>query len=224
MMNFEDLPPAAQQQIIDELQHEEPAVREAVEADLKRRVKEMQDEIAPDAAVSDEELVKQLRNETPEDAQLRFDKTQAEAANVPLDFAQLYSAVERELDAFKDGEQWQAVTTAAVIQLVSSYCATAVQRNLQATDEANKALSEAIRASEHQLTIEQHKNRELLRENSIAFAVLEAHMDPECVEIITNEQIVKAGRGLNKYRVQIEEQPMMQRVRVTLVQQSDSDV
>ncbi|AMM44507.1 hypothetical protein BARRETLEMON_45 [Arthrobacter phage BarretLemon] len=214
MMNFEDLPPAAQQQIIDELQHEEPAVREAVEADLKRRVKEMQDEIAPDAAVSDEELVKQLR----------FDKTQAEAADAPLDFAQLYSAVERELDAFKDGEQWQAVTTAAVIQLVSSYCATAVQRNLQAADETNKALSEAIRASEHQLTIEQHKNRELLRENSIAFAVLEAHMDPECVEIITNEQIVKAGRGLNKYRVQIEEQPMMQRVRVTLVQQSDSDV
>lgn len=214
MMNFEDLPPAAQQQIIDELQHEEPAVREAVEADLKRRVKEMQDEIAPDAAVSDEELVKQLR----------FDKTQAEAADAPLDFAQLYSAVERELDAFKDGEQWQAVTTAAVIQLVSSYCATAVQRNLQAADETNKALSEAIRASEHQLTIEHHKNRELLRENSIAFAVLEAHMDPECVEIITNEQIVKAGRGLNKYRVQIEEQPMMQRVRVTLVQQSDSDV
>ncbi|QJD53375.1 hypothetical protein SEA_STEVIEBAY_45 [Arthrobacter phage StevieBAY] len=218
MMNFEDLPPHVQQQIEEQMLNEEPEININMRpADVKavRELKAEQEQQA-EAAAGDTELLNLLRNNVylPSD----------EDTDAPMDFVQLYRKVEKELDAFKDGEQWQDVTTAAVIQLVSHYCAAASEQRIVDLKETCDALAEAIRASEHQLTIEQHKNRELLRENSIAFAVLEAHMDPACVEIITNEQIVKAGRGLNKYRVQIEEQPMMQRVRVTLVKQSDSDV
>ncbi|ASR84718.1 hypothetical protein FDI26_gp43 [Arthrobacter phage Beans] len=115
-MKFEDLPESVQAQLHDELLHEEPGQRTAAEQELARLQAEVE--------------ARELAAETPEQAQERFDKAQAEAAGVPLDFAQLYSKVEAEIDDVIPGEdQSLATATAAVIQLVSTYCAAAAEHN-----------------------------------------------------------------------------------------------
>ncbi|ASR80749.1 hypothetical protein SEA_SHADE_44 [Arthrobacter phage Shade] len=109
MMNFEDLPAHVQEQIAADMHHEEPGQREAVEQELARLQR----------AAADAEADQQLDDALTQlaeagDEQERFDKATAEAADVPLDFVQLYNKIEAEVSAAVDGKQPQHVTSAAV--------------------------------------------------------------------------------------------------------------
>ncbi|UVK62295.1 hypothetical protein SEA_NATHANVAAG_43 [Arthrobacter phage NathanVaag] len=130
---FEDLPASVQAQLHDELLHEEPGQRAAAEQELARLQAEADAQGAPPVIdwdrerEIDEELdnaLTQLTGETAEQAQERFDKAQAEAAGVPLGFAQLYSKVEAELHGMTPTDSASVgMTAAVVVQLVANYCA-----------------------------------------------------------------------------------------------------
>ncbi|ALY09371.1 hypothetical protein FDH48_gp42 [Arthrobacter phage Jawnski] len=109
-MKFEDLPKSVRAQLHDDLLHEEPGQRAAAEQEVARLQAEVE--------------ARELAAETPEQAQERFDRAQAEAAGVPLGFAQLYSKVEAELHGMTPTDSESVgMTAAVVVQLVANYCA-----------------------------------------------------------------------------------------------------
>ncbi|QNJ59612.1 hypothetical protein SEA_KING2_42 [Arthrobacter phage King2] len=140
---FEDLPESVQAQLREEMLHEEPAPE--TRAYVEERVAVLRAEAAAQLKAepvdwdaereADEQLEAALQsivdhNESiaAEQAQGRFDKAQAEAAGVPLDFAQLYSKIEDEIDAFAERKQSKEVLAAVTLQLVTGYCAAAAER------------------------------------------------------------------------------------------------
>ncbi|ALF01254.1 hypothetical protein FDH47_gp43 [Arthrobacter phage Brent] len=173
---------------------------------------------------ADEQLdaaLQALTGETAEQAQARFDKAQAEAAGVPLDFAQLYSKVQAEiLTAIADQPQPPEVVTAAVIQLVTGYCAAPFERKLVELEGIIGALQLSIRDSEE--TAERRgsiitglmtdKRNMQQRLNVLHIAVgklMELNSTPELV--ITDEYLRRTTPGL----VTIFDERMMGRTRIT---------
>ncbi|QED11783.1 hypothetical protein SEA_BOSSLADY_45 [Arthrobacter phage BossLady] len=189
MMKFEDLPESVQQTIINEMLHEEPSLNA--------------------------EAARELLTETREQSQQRFDKTQAEAAGVPLDFVQLYSKVEAEIDAFADGKQGKEVVAAAAIQLVSHYCAAATEGRLRDQGEEITRLQRMLDKQESHM----RKTREIYlqrgRDLDVMRAVVAGTMElARCSEYeVTDERVARLGKivtvwpmpEVRKTRIKIED-------------------
>ncbi|ASR80674.1 hypothetical protein FDI41_gp43 [Arthrobacter phage Piccoletto] len=231
---FEDLPASVQAQLHDELLHEEPGQRAAAEQELARLQAEADAQGAPPVIdwdrerEIDEELdnaLTQLTGETAEQAQERFDKAQAEAAGVPLDFAQLYSKVEAEiLAACADVPQLPEVSAAAVIQLVTGYCAAPFERKLVELEGVIEALRLSVRESEETVErrgaiitgLQTDKRNMQQRLNVLHIAVgklMETTGPGELV--ITDEYLRRTKPGL----VTIFDERMQSRTRITIEKQ-----
>ncbi|QED11157.1 hypothetical protein SEA_ZARTROSA_45 [Arthrobacter phage Zartrosa] len=224
-MKFEDLPASAQEQISEQMLHEEPDIN--MRPDDVKAVRELKAERERKRTDADDE-VEELMQIAEECEQERFDKAIAEAADVPLDFVQLYNKIEAEVSAAVDGKQPQHVTSAAVIQLVSHYCAAAAEQRIIDLKETNDALAEAVRASENTVAnrdeIVRKKERRIAelkqRLNVLHIAVgllMEKDDAPEIV--ITDEYLRRTEPKL----VTIYDERAHQRTRITVETQGPKD-
>ncbi|ALY10313.1 hypothetical protein SONNY_45 [Arthrobacter phage Sonny] len=187
MMKFEDLPESVQQTIINEMLHEEPSLNA--------------------------EAARELLTETREQSQQRFDKTQAEAAGVPLDFVQLYSKVEAEIDAFADGKQGKEVVAAAAIQLVSHYCAAATEGRIRDQGEEIEKLRNAVSNRDETIRAKERRISEQRRDMDVMRAGITAMMDRiQCTEYdVRQERIVRPEKIIT-----LRELPALQLTRIRM--------
>ncbi|ALY09698.1 hypothetical protein MARTHA_45 [Arthrobacter phage Martha] len=212
MMNFEDLPKHVQEQLREEMLHEEPGQREAAEQELTRLQAEAEAQGAKPTTLQD---LAAAFAESPNDAQQRFDRAQAEAAGVPLDFVQLYNKVEAEIDAFAEGKQGKEVVAAAVIQLVSHYCAAATEGRLrdqgEEIEKLNRTLSKQATWMHNEREIYKRRGRDL----DVMRAVVAGTMElARCSEYdVTDERVARLGKivtvwpmpEVRKTRIKIED-------------------
>ncbi|QOP66288.1 hypothetical protein SEA_PIPPA_47 [Arthrobacter phage Pippa] len=189
-MKFEDLPASVQEQINEQMLHEEPTI----------------------TVVLKPEHVAQMHAD---DAQQRFDRAQAEAAGVPLDFAQLYSKIEAEIDAFAEGRQSREVLAAISLQLVTQYVSAATEGRLRDQGAEIERLNRTLSQQATQLHNEREIHKRRGRDLDVMRAVVAGTMElARCSEYdVTDERVHRLGKivtvwpmpEVRKTRIKIED-------------------